>query len=68
MNANDVVKFAFALYDADEFDTAEDVMEYLKKPSLWTGEFESWRELGGPRPGDSRWEDFIDVMESRDDD
>ena len=67
MDATEIIRFAFALNDAEEFDAVEDVMEYLKRPSLWEDEFDAWRQLGSPRPGDRKWDDFMDIMEQRED-
>lgn len=66
MNSNEIIRFAIVLIEAGEFDSAEDVGEFLKKPSRWIDEYNEWRSLDSPRPGDDGWDDFTDMMESRD--
>lgn len=67
MTSNDVVKFAIVLEEADEFDTAADVISYLKRPSNWSDEFDWWKANGTPRPGDDEWSDFEQMLEERED-
>ena len=50
--------FTQALYDADAFDTIEDLMAYIKSPSHYDKLYNMWSELNHPQSKDSTFEIF----------
>ena len=56
---------AEALTNAEVFESANDILEFRKKPQKYTAYYEAWEEAGFPdNEDDEGWEEFSEAVAS----
>lgn len=63
---SEVVTFARALNNADEFDDVDDVLNFFERPRRWKAEHEAWEELDSPEDdNEDGWDEFVKFLGER---
>jgi hypothetical protein len=56
-------QFVSAMFQADEFPTVTEVIEFLEKPHHYEDEWALWQSCGKPDEGDPGWEEFVEGLD-----
>ena len=59
---------AEALTNAEVFESANDILEFRKKPQKYTAYYEAWEDQGFPSSeDDANWDDFVEAVSEDED-